>query len=254
MTAGLVFAGVLTAAGVGYLHLTLRLVRRGASWPLRRPLFWLCGLLAAGFALVGPPATAHHDFSAHMLGHLLVGMVGPLFLVLAAPVTLALRALPQERARRVGHVLRSAPATVLTHPATASALNLGGLWLLYRGGVYPLMSDDQAVSFLVHLHVLAAGYLFTYAILAGPDPAPHAPGPSWRAGFLVLSVAAHNILAKSLYADPPPGVPAEQAVEGSQLMYYGGAPVEITLFALVCLRWYRSTRLAGPVTGRTSCR
>ena len=49
---------------------------------------------------MGPVATAAHStFAAHMAGHLLRGMAAPLVLVLGAPVTLALRALPVAEAR-----------------------------------------------------------------------------------------------------------------------------------------------------------
>ncbi len=73
-----------------------------------------------------------HDLRLHVAGHLLLGMVAPLLLVTAAPVTLALRALPRERARTLGRLLRSRPLAVLTHPAVAALLDVGGLWLLYR--------------------------------------------------------------------------------------------------------------------------
>lgn len=90
---------------------------------------------------------------------------------------------------------------------------------------------------VVHLHVFAAGYLFTFAVLGGPDPAPHRPAPGWRAAALVGAIAAHNVLAKSLYAVPPLGVAPEQAQAGAQLMYYGGAPVELALILLLCRSW-----------------
>jgi putative membrane protein len=109
--------------------------------------------------------------------------------------------------------------------------------LLYRTGLHAATLAEPWLHVVVSGHVLAAGYLFTFAVLGGPDPAPHRAPALWRAGVLVAAVAAHNVLAKSLYATPPAGVPAEQARQASQLMYYAGAPVEIALIVLLCASW-----------------
>jgi putative membrane protein len=224
---------LMAVAVLGYLGGLLRLGSRGGSWPLSRLVWWLGGWFCVGATLAGPLAErAHHDLAGHMVTHLGSGMLAPLLLVSAAPVTLLLRVLPVAAARRVGRAL--AAVAVLTHPLTATLLNVGGLYLLYRTGLYAATLAHPAVHLAVSLHVVAAGYLFTFAILGGPDPAPHRASVPWRAGMLVVAVAAHNILAKLVYADPPPGVPADQAEAAGQLMYYGGAPVEIALIILFC--------------------
>lgn len=234
-----VTAALLGIAVAAYLVGVPLLRRRGTTWPARRTAAWVCGCLFVGGALVGPLAErAHHDFTVHMAGHVLLGMAGPLLLVLAAPVTLALRVLPVRGGRVLGRLLSSPPMAVLTDPFVAGVLNIGGLWVLYRGGLYEATHTEPLLHVLVHVHVLAAGYLFTFAVLSGPDPAPHRPSPSWRAAALVLGIAAHNILAKTIYAAPPEGVPLEQARAGAELMYYAGAPVEIALIFLVCRPWF----------------
>ncbi|GAA3740113.1 putative membrane protein [Spinactinospora alkalitolerans] len=235
---------VAYAVAVAILH------RRGTSWPVARTVSWAAGLLCVGVALVGPlTERAHHDFTVHMAGHVLLGMLGPLLLVLAAPITLALRVLPVRTTRPLARLLSSLPLAVLTNPFVAGVLNIGGLWVLYRTGLYTVMHTDPLVHALIHAHVLAAGYLFTFAVLGGPDPAPHRPSPPWRAAALVLAIAAHNILAKTLYAAPPEGVPAEQARAGAELMYYAGAPVEIALIFLVCRPWILPRRKASNAVG-----
>lgn len=71
-----------------------------AVWPWYRSLLWGAGLTVGGLAVIGPVAErSDHDFVAHMLGHLLLGMLAPVLLVLAAPITLMLRALPTAHAR-----------------------------------------------------------------------------------------------------------------------------------------------------------
>ncbi|MFI6029526.1 cytochrome c oxidase assembly protein [Amycolatopsis magusensis] len=230
---------VLTAGAVlAYFAAANRLWRKEIRWPVHRLPLWTGGCVAVAVTLAGPLADrAHHDFTAHMLGHLLLGMLAPLLLVLAAPVTLLLRVLPVRRARQLSAVLSSPVVIVLTNPVVAAVLNLGGLWLLYRTNLTVAMRTEPWLHLLVHGHLLAAGYLFTAAVLGGPDPAPHRLRPAWRAGVLVLALAAHNVLAKSLYGNPPPGVSADQAQAASQLMYYGAIPVELTLLVLVCRAW-----------------
>ena len=81
-----------------------------------------------------------------------------------------------------------------------------------------------------------AGYLFAFA-LVGPDPNPHRAGLPVRVTVLALAVAAHNVLAKLIYAYPLAVVPPEQMHAGAQIMYYGGAPVELAIIVLLGLEW-----------------
>lgn len=231
---------LLVALGVAYAVALLR-QPGGKRWSPWRTLSWLAGIAIAGIALIGPLAeAAHADFRDHMLVHLLLGMLAPILLVLGAPVTLALRALPVPRARQVVRLLASPPLRLVAHPITAALLNVGGLTLLYRTDLYRLMHEQAAISVLVHLHVLAAGYLFTAALI-GIDPIAHRPSYRHRLVVMVAAFAAHAILAKSLYASPPPGVPIARAEAGSQLMYYGGDIVDLLLVTIFCWQWYRAT-------------
>jgi putative membrane protein len=176
-----------------------------------------------------------------MVVHLLLGMVAPLLLTLAAPITVLLRALPVPRARQVSHLLSTRPVRVLTEPVVAALLNVGGMWLLYTTPLYPAMHHHPIVFAVVHLHLFAAGCLFTVAIVSR-DPMPHRRSHAHRALVLVLALAAHDILAKYLYAHPPLQVDATSAETGAMIMYYGGDAVELVLIWLLCASWYRATR------------
>jgi putative membrane protein len=222
----------LTAGAVSYLYATSR-----TTWPVARTGSWLAGLALVAFVLVGPPAHGHGDLRAHMAGHLVIGMVAPVLLVLGAPVTLALRALPRRHARRLARLLRTAPVRVLTDPFVATALNVGGLWVLYRTGLVGSMLHDPNLHLLVSVHVLLTGWLATAAVLA-VDPAPHRRGVAARAGALAAGMAAHDVLAKVLYADPP--VDVHEAGAGARLMYDGGTVVHVVVAALLWRQWYVS--------------
>ena len=237
---------LLLAWSAAYL-IALRRAPAGKRWSPWRTVSWHAGLAVAAAALVGPLAHASHtDFRAHMLGHLLLGMLAPILLVLAAPITLLLRALPVHRARGAARLLSATPSRLLAHPVTASVLHVGGLIALYRTDLFALMREHAAVSLLVQAHVLAAGYLFTAAMI-GLDPIAHRPSRRFRVAVLVAALAAHATLAKSLYALPPPGVPAEQAEAGGLLMYYGGDVVDLLLIVVFCWQWYRETAPRRPI-------
>jgi putative membrane protein len=215
---------------------------RTKHWNPWRTLRWYAGLLVAGAALIGPlPVAAQTSFVAHMAGHLLLGMLAPIMLVLGAPITLGLRALPVARSRQCVRLLSRRAIAVVAHPVTAAVLNMGGLVVLYTTDLYRIMHEHAGVHVLVHAHVLLAGYLFTAAMI-GLDPVIHRPSYLYRAVVLVLAMAAHSILAKSLYAHPPVGVPIDQAQAGSMLMYYGGDAVDLVLIVIFCAQWFRATR------------
>src|SRR5690554_6630397 len=120
---------VVAVPGTAYLWSALR---RSRPWRRWRAAAFLTGLVLVGTALAPPLASlAHTDARAHMAQHLLLGMYAPLGLVLGAPVTLMLGALPNRGRRAASAVLRSPVVHVLAHPLAAALLSTGVLFLLY---------------------------------------------------------------------------------------------------------------------------
>ncbi|MEW2357577.1 cytochrome c oxidase assembly protein [Spirillospora sp. NPDC029432] len=251
---GVPWAVVLPAAGVLLLAAAyLLLVRAGTGGrphPRLRTASFLtgCALLAA--ALLPPVAPfAHHDFRGHMLQHLLIGMYAPLALVLGAPVTVLLRALPPARARRLTAVLRSRPAAVAGHPVTALLLSTGGLAVLYFTPLYDAAAARPSLHWAVHAHFLASGCLFAWAV-AGPDPAPARPGVPARILVLGVAIAGHAVISQLMYGGflVDVNAPADQVRGAAELMYYGGDIAELLLAAALVATWRPAPRrLAGPV-------
>ncbi|WP_394218751.1 cytochrome c oxidase assembly protein [Halobacillus trueperi] len=212
------------------------------KWPAWRYVFWTIGVLCAGVAVIGPLADqARIDFRAHMMGHLLLGMLAPLLLVLAAPMTLLLRTLPVSAAKKISVFLRGSYVRLISHPITASILNIGGLWVLYTTDLYHIMHNSLWIHVLVHLHVFLAGYLFTMAMIY-TDPVAHRYSYLYRAIVFIIALAGHGILSKYLYASPPEGVSQNQAEAGSMLMYYGGDAIDAVLIFILCLQWYKAAQ------------
>ncbi|WP_428815177.1 cytochrome c oxidase assembly protein [Streptomyces albus] len=211
----------------------------GRGWSGVRTASFLtgCGLLA--LALLPPLAPwAHHDFRGHMAQHLLIGMYVPLALVLGAPVTLLLRALPTAGARAFTALLRTRAVRVLAHPLTALLLSTGSLVVLYRTPLYGAAMAHPAGHWLLHAHFLASGCLFAW-VVAGPDPAPARPGVPARLVLLGVAIAGHAVLAQLLYGGFLVDVPAPVAEVrgGAELMYYGGDIAELLLAAALVATW-----------------
>jgi putative membrane protein len=218
------------------------LADRRRHWPWHRTAGWIAGWTAAAVAVVGPVARAgQHSFTGHAISHLLLGMLAPLLLAVSAPVTLALRTLPVAGARRLTAILRGRPARILTEPAVVGLLNTGGLWLIYRTDVYEMTQHQPLVHAAVHAHLLLAGVLFTIVII-GTEPLSALRSHLHRAVVLLLAIAGHAVLTKTLYAAPPTGVGRSEAEHGAMIMYYGGDLIHLALIILLCARWYRSAR------------
>lgn len=239
---------IVAAPSIAYLHAARARRAAGRAWPRWRPASFALGLVVVA-AAVSPPllALGHHDPRAHMVQHLVLGMFAPLLLVLAAPITLLLGALPVAHRGAARALLGSRLLHRFAHPAPAAVLDMGALYLLYLTPLYSLTTTSALAHHLINLHFLLAGYLFTWSI-AGPDPAPRRPSIATRAAVLIAAGAAHAYLAKLLYAQAPelpPGATGHD-LDGmqaaAQLMYYGGDLAELALAITLFATWYRARR------------
>lgn len=236
--AGLVVATAATLVAVGYATAAARLRGRGDAWPRGRDASFTAGSAALACAATGPLPGG--PFTAHMVQHLIVGMTAPLLLVLARPLTLVLRALPPGAGRQGLLILAHCRgAGWLLCPPLAALLDVGGLWLLYRTGLFAASHHRPWLHALVHTHVLVAGLLFTLAVCQ-LDPVRRRWGPATRGAALLAAGAAHAVLARSLYAAGPEGTAftAADLRTGAQVMYYGGDLVEAGLAVVLAGSWY----------------
>ncbi len=230
------------AGVIMYLLAVFISYQKQRKWSIWRSLCWIIGSLLAILAVIGPLAErAHTDFVIHMLVHLFLGMLAPLLMAMAAPITLFLRALGVKYAKKLSGLLRSFPLRVMTDPFVACFLNIGGLWLLYTTDLFVAMHEHVLLYLLIHGHIFLAGYVFTVSMIY-VEPTPHRTSYRYRSIILILALAGHGILAKFIYANPPTGVTGIEAEKGSMLMYYGGDAVDAIIIFILCLQWYRDTR------------
>jgi putative copper resistance protein D len=256
---GLAFIALAAGLGLLYARGLRGLRRRGDRWPVGRSIAWFAGLAVLVLATSsGLNPYGRVLFSVHMAQHMLLAMVVPLCLVLGAPVTLALRALP---ARSGSYDLRdvvlaavhSRLARVLANPLVALAIFVVSLYGTYYTGLYEYGLRSHVGHVLMHLHFIAAGYIF-YSMLIGSDPAPSRPpylfrivvlfaGMVFHAFFGVAVMEAGTLLAADWYAalDRPwgPTPLADQAIGGSIAWSFGEIPTLGVLGALF-VQWVRA--------------
>jgi putative copper resistance protein D len=171
--------GILVMMVALYIKGVLVLTKRGDKWPVGRTISFALGISVIDFATSGGLGVyAQFSFSYHMLAHMLLAMVAPIGLVLGAPMTLALRTLPQgrtptERGVRGSllAVLHSKVGVFYTNPVVALLIFDGSLFALYFTDLFASMMQSHLGHQVMNLHFLAAGFLFFFVVI-GIDPNP----------------------------------------------------------------------------------
>jgi cytochrome c oxidase assembly factor CtaG/putative copper export protein len=258
--AGMLIVGL---AGALYLAGLLALWRRGDRWPIGRIVAFGAGLLVLAWSTFGGlGAYSHVLFSAHMVSHMMLSMVAPILLVLGAPITLALRTLPNARVpgelgpRQVLlAVLHSRVVRVLTYPVVAAAIFVGSLYAIYFTGLFDWLMENHLGHAWMELHFLLAGALFFW-ILVGIDPAPRVLAPLWRFGLLLIVMPFHAFFSIALMSSQTvvgldywrllhrpyrTDLLQDQYLGGSLSWALGELPILLVLIA-VFVQWVRSDR------------
>jgi putative copper resistance protein D len=246
---------VLTA---GFYWLGVRrLTVRGDRWPVGRSVGFAAGLLIIAVATVSGLATYDDDlFGAHMVQHMLLSMVAPVFLALGAPVTLALRTLPARGRGWLLALLHSRVARVLTFPLIPWLLFVGSPFALYFSGWYPATLDSRVLHELLHAHLLLVGCLFFWPMV-GVDPLPGRSGHPFRMLLLAATLPFHAFLGIAIMSvnDRGDGLIAashylplhglqgsvfQQQVGGGAL-WASGDLVGVLFLAVVLTQWMRAS-------------
>ena len=255
LTLAVVMAGLYVAGW-------LRLRRRGDSWPVARVILWVLGWAVFVFATSGGPGVYGRVlFSAHMVMHMIVAMIVPLLLVPAAPLTLALRALPSRPDKTWGprelilQVVHSRYLGALANPVVAAALFFFSLAIFYYSPLFELALRTHTGHVAMMVHFLLSGYLFVW-VLIGIDPGPQRWSPlllivilfatmAFHAFFGVVMTSGTELLAADFFPrlDLPwgPDPLADQQRAGAIAWGVGEAPT-LALAMLVAVAWVRSDR------------
>lgn len=249
----------LVLAGV-YLAGARRLRRRGDVWPVGRTIAWLAGcatVLVATSSGIGRYSMA--VFSVHMGSHMLLSMLAPILLVLGAPVTLALRALPPAGSGPPGPrewllaFVHSGFVRVLTQPLVVLPLYVGSFYVIYFSGFFDAAVSSHWAHLAMNAHFLLVGYAFFWPII-GIDPAPRRLPHLGKLGLLFASMPFHAFFGimlmnsaevvgggfyRALALPFVPDLLADQQLAGSMAWASGEVPLVVVLVALL-VQWARA--------------
>lgn len=201
------FIGVLVLAVALYIKGVVILKKRGDAWPIGRTIAFALGISGIDFATSGGLGVyAMYSFEYHMIAHMTLGMIAPIGLVLGAPITLALRTLPQGRTSTESGprailvaLLHSRIGVLLTNPIVALALFDGSLFVLYFTDLFGTLMANHAGHLLMNTHFILAGFLF-FMIIIGVDPSPRRIHHLVRIVILFAAMAIHAFFSISLLA------------------------------------------------------
>ncbi|MEV7675621.1 cytochrome c oxidase assembly protein [Streptomyces sp. NPDC088752] len=250
--------GCLAALGL-YGWGVARLRRRGDAWPVSRTAFFTVGVLTVALVM----CTKLNDygmvmFSVHMVQHMVVSMLSPILLLLGAPMTLALRALPVAGRGSTGprelllKLLHSRYMKVVTHPGFTIPMFIASLYALYFTPLFDFLMGSKPGHIGMMVHFLMVGVVFFWPIM-GVDPGPHRPGYVMRMLELFAGMPFHAFFGIALmmasepmvgtYASPPAslGIDAltDQNAAGGIAWAFSEIPSVLVLIALV-YQWYHS--------------
>ena len=199
--------GILITLVALYIKGVVILKQRGDSGPVGRTVAFALGVSAMDFATSGGLGVyAKFSFEYHMIAHMVIGMVAPIGLVLGAPITLALRTLPQGRTPDERGIrgmliafLHSRYSLLLTNPLTALALFDGSLFVLYFTNLFGNLMQSHVGHLFMNIHFLLAGFLFFHVII-GIDPNPRKIPHLVRIVILFAAMSIHAFFAIALLA------------------------------------------------------
>jgi cytochrome c oxidase assembly factor CtaG len=266
-TAGSVFGAwgldpvlfVLTVWVAGlYLFGVWKLHDRGDAWPIGRTVAFVVGGMGSFYFVTSSGIGAYDTtlLSVHMVQHMVLSMVVPLFMALGAPVTLALRTLPSGPRSMLLKVLHSKVAAVLTFPPLTLALYVLSPWVLYFSGWYAASLNSDFVHEMMHVHLVLVGSLFFWP-LVGIDPIPGRVGYPFRLLMIFLTLPFHAFLGVTIMSQTTllggdhylglhtamPWLPApidDQHLAGG-ILWSAGDLIGLLLFTVLFVQWVRSS-------------
>ena len=259
----LIFGTAAIVLAAVYLAGVVRLRHRGDDWPPGRTVSWLLGCALLLFTTSsGMGRYMMATFSMHMTGHMLLSMLIPILMVLGAPTTLALRALPTAgKGNPPGPRewlltgLHSKWSRFFTHPVVATLMFVAGFYALYFSSLFDAAVSHHGSHILMNVHFLMSGYLF-YWVVIGIDPAPRNVPPLGKIAMVFATVPLHAFFGvimmgmttllgerfyRSLGLSWNTDLLADQQLGGSIAWAAGEFPLVVVLIALL-IQWQRSDR------------
>ena len=249
---------VPAALGLGlYLWGVWRLRARGHRWPAVRTWSWCVGGIGTA-VIAGMSSLGAYDtvlFSVHMVQHMILTMITPVFLAIGAPVTLLLRNLGGPGRRQVMRVLHSRPLKVLLFPPLATGLLITTPFALYLTDLYSYTLDVDWAHDLLHVYMVTVGCMFFFPLL-GNDPTPYRLPYPVRILLLFLTMPGQAFLGTTIMGSPrliaeewylafnrawPPSPIDDQYLAGA-IMWATGDLTMGVIMAVFLAQWYADSK------------
>jgi cytochrome c oxidase assembly factor CtaG len=243
-------------SAVLYLWAVRRMRAAGNPWPIGRTFAFVGGGLGSALIATCSPLATYDEvlISVHMVQHMILAMITPIFLALGAPVTLALRNLPPGGRRAVLAVMHSRVVAVLTFPVVAGALFIVNPFALYFSGWYELTLRHVWLHELLHLHFVLVGLLW-YVPLIGVDPLPRRASYPMRVISAFVTLPFHAWLGVAIMSMNTliagDWYPAQHRAWGSSplsdqhtaggILWSAGDLVGLIVFAALFRQWVRAS-------------
>jgi putative membrane protein len=162
----------------------------------------VAGSVVLGAALLPPlHEVAETFFWAHMLQHVLIVSVAAPLLILGAPVSTLIGALPLPLRTKVAGVVRMRWLTALvrttTHPSVATGLHAATLLVWHAPMLYNRSVESDTVHAVQHTTFLVTGLIFWSAMLCPRRRATALAAPLWLFATATLTGGLGALLVLS---------------------------------------------------------
>jgi putative copper resistance protein D len=240
--------GVLALLALLYL-VGARRTRRlsGRPWPRRYTAWFGAGLTVAGLATNS--SIAVYDmalFSAHMVGHLLLVMVAPVFLCAGRPLELIVAASAPLRRARVERVLRGRVVSLLLCPPVALATYAAVIVGSHLTGLMDTIMAHPWAGQVEHLAYLVVGCQF-FTLVVGDAPIRWRLTVPGRWILLAFAMAVDTFtgvtllfLSRPIQLTPVPGLVVNAATDtetGAAIMWVGGDGIMALVMIGLVIGW-----------------
>lgn len=181
-------------------------------FPQRRIARWRIACYIAGTAAMTtvllPPfdAAADASFTAHMLEHIVMLLIGPPLVLLGSPLLVLMTATPVRFARRLARSINSAPGRVLFAPVTGWIVYASVLWGVHFSPIYEIALTTPAVHVAEHALFIAAALLF-WGTVVQDAYAPHPVAYPVRMFLLFFAIPQGAFLGFALGSSRTPLYP-----------------------------------------------
>jgi putative membrane protein len=165
---------------------------------------WRSVSLAAGIAVaafaVSPPMDERADatLTAHMVQHMLLGLVAPALVVIGSPLLLLLGVCPRPVGRRLVRLGHARWAAFVTAPLLGLLLLPGVQLVLHTTGLFELAVEHEPIHIAEHAVLFCAGLLFWRPVL-GADPVPRLH-PWAQVAYLLIAMPLGDVVGVWLMA------------------------------------------------------